>query len=220
MENSMTDHFQLAASVRERAGKGNARATRKEGRIPAVIYGDNKPPVMVSLDTLPLIKALHSGSFFTHLCDVVVDGQKHTVLARDVQMHPVKDHPEHVDFLRVGEKTLVTVDVPVQFINQDKCIGIRKGGVLNIVLHDISFRVRADKIPESVEFDLSAIDIGDAIKISDLKLPAGATSLVDKDTTVATVAAPTVTKEDAAEDAAAAQAAAVAAAAAPKGGKK
>ncbi|HEY1096411.1 MAG TPA: 50S ribosomal protein L25/general stress protein Ctc, partial [Alphaproteobacteria bacterium] len=197
----MTEHFQLAATARERAGKGNARATRKEGRIPAVIYGDNKPPVMVSLDTIPLVKALHTGNFFTHLCDVIVDGQKHTVLARDVQMHPVKDHPEHIDFLRVGEKTFVTVEVPVHFQNQDKCPGVRKGGVLNIVLHDLSVRVRADKIPESIDFDLGAMDIGDAVKVSDLKLPAGATALADADNTVATLAAPTVTKQDQAEDA-------------------
>lgn len=212
----MSEHFQLAATLRERAGKGNARATRKEGRIPAVIYGDNKPAVMVSLETIPLVKALHSGTFFTHLCDVVVDGQKHTVLARDVQMHPVKDHPEHIDFLRVGEKTFVTVAVPVHFTNQDKCPGIRKGGVLNMVLHEIDVRVRADKIPESIEFDLGSKDIGDSIKISDLKLANGATSLLEADSTVATIAAPTVTKEDQEEDAAAAAAAAEAAAAPAK----
>lgn len=212
----MSEHFQLTATLRERAGKGNARATRKEGRIPAVIYGDNKPAVMVSLDTIPMIKALHSGTFFTHLCDVIVDGQKHTVLARDVQMHPVKDHPEHVDFLRVGEKTFVTVAVPVHFTNQEKCPGVRKGGVLNIVLHEIEVRVRADKIPESIDFDLGSKDIGDAIKISDLKLANGATSLLEADSTVATIAAPTVTKEDQAEDAAAAAAAAEAAAATAK----
>lgn len=212
----MSEHFQLAATLRERAGKGNARATRKEGRIPAVIYGDNKPAVMVSLETIPMIKALHSGTFFTHLCDVIVDGQKHTVLARDVQMHPVKDHPEHVDFLRVSEKTFVTVAVPVHFTNQEKCPGVRKGGVLNIVLHEIEVRVRADKIPESIDYDLGSKEIGDAIKISDLKLANGATSLLEADSTVATIAAPTVTKEDQAEDAAAAAAAAEAAAAATK----
>ena len=215
----MSEHFQLAATLRERAGKGNARATRREGRIPAVIYGDNKPAVMVSLENLPLVKALYSGNFFTHLCDVTVDGQKHTVLARDVQMHPVKDQPVHIDFLRVGEKTLVTVDVPVQFNGQDKCPGVRKGGVLNVVLHSVELRVRADKIPEALSVDLSACEIGDAVKISDLKLPAGASSLLDADSTVATIAAPTVTKEDQAADAAQA-AAQAAAAAAPAKGKK
>lgn len=216
----MSEHFQLAATLRERAGKGNARATRKEGRIPAVIYGDNKPPVMVSLDTLPLIKALHSGNFFTHLCEVNLDGQKHTVLARDVQMHPVKDFPEHIDFLRVGEKTFVTVGVPVHVINQDKCPGVRKGGVVNIVLHEIEMRVRADKIPDFIELDLGGADIGDAFKVSDLKLPAGATSLVDADSTAITISPPTVTKEDKAAEEAQAAAQAAAAAAAPKGGKK
>ncbi len=214
----MSEHFQLAASVRERAGKGNARATRKEGRIPAVIYGDNKPAVMVSLETLPLIKALHSGSFFTHLCEVHVDNQKHLVLARDVQMHPVKDHPEHVDFLRVGEKTFVTVGVPVTFINYDKAPGIRKGGVLNVVLHEIEVRVRADMIPDNIEIEMGSKDIGDAVKLSDIKLPNGATTLIDADSTIVTIAPPTVTKEDAAQDAA--QAAAQAAAAATTAKKK
>jgi large subunit ribosomal protein L25 len=212
---AMSEHFQLAATLRERAGKGNARATRKEGRIPAVIYGDNKPAVMVSLETLPLIKALHSGNFFTHLCEVNVDNQTHLVLARDVQMHPVKDFPEHIDFLRVGEKTFVTVGVPVTFTNSDKAPGVRKGGVLNVVLHEIEVRVRADKIPEQIEIDMGAKDIGDAVKISDIKLPNGAKSTLDADSTIATIAPPTVTKEDAEEDAA--QAAAQAAAdAAPK----
>jgi large subunit ribosomal protein L25 len=196
MEMYMSENFQLTAVVRERAGKGNARATRKEGRIPAVIYGDNKSPVMVSLDTIPLIKALHTGQFFTHLCEVNVDGQKHTVLARDVQMHPVKDHPEHVDFLRVGAKTQVTVEVPVHFINQDKSSAIRKGGVLNLVLHTLSIRARADKIPTEIEFDLSSIeDFGTVIKVSDLKLPTGSTAAIEDDSTVASIAAPSSSEE-------------------------
>jgi large subunit ribosomal protein L25 len=196
MEMYMSGNFQLTAVVRERAGKGNARATRKEGRIPAVIYGDNKSPVMVSLDTLPLVKALHTGQFFTQLCEVNVDGQKHTVLARDVQMHPVKDHPEHVDFLRVGAKTLVTVDVPVHFLNQDKSPAIRKGGVLNVVLHTLSVRARADKIPTEVEFDLSALsDFGAVVKVSDLKLPSGSVAALEDDATVASIAAPSAEAE-------------------------
>ena len=210
----MSEHFQLTATLRERAGKGNARATRKEGRIPAVIYGDNKPAVMVSLETLPLIKALHSGSFFTHLCEVNVDNQKHLVLARDVQMHPVKDHPEHIDFLRVGEKTFVNVGVPVTCVNYEKAPGIRKGGVLNIVLHEIELRVRADLIPDSIEIDMGSKDINEAVKLSDIKLPNGATTFVDADSTIVTIAPPTVTKEDAAQDAAQAAAQAASAAAA------
>src|SRR5690606_13488557 len=127
----MSKHIQMTAALRDRAGKGNARATRRQGKVPAVIYGDNKAPVLVALDNLQITKALHSGHLFTHLCDLTVDGQKHTVLARDVQMHPIKDTPDHVDFLRVSERTVITVEVPIHVKGQDKSPGIKAGGILN-----------------------------------------------------------------------------------------
>jgi large subunit ribosomal protein L25 len=184
----MSKHFQMTATIRERAGKGNARATRREGLVPAVIYGDNKPPVMISLQKINVVKALHSGQFFTHLTDIELDGQKHLVLARDVQLHPVKDFPDHVDFLRVSEKTMITVEVPVEFINEDKCAAIKAGGVLTIIAHTVELKCRADQIPEQIIIDLATADTSEAIKIGDLKLPAGVKAVGDENEPVATIA--------------------------------
>lgn len=183
----MSKHFQLTATKRERAGKGNARATRREGLVPAVIYGDNKPPVMIALQKTPVWKALHSGQFFTHLCDIDLDGQKHLVLARDVQLHPVKDTPDHVDFLRVSEKTTITVEVPVHFINEEKAPAIKAGGVLTIIAHTVEVKCRADQIPEEFVIDLSTMKAGEAIKIEDIKFPAGVKPTGDADEPVATI---------------------------------
>lgn len=186
----MSTHIKMQASLRDRAGKGNARATRREGKVPAVIYGDNKPPVLIAIDNLPVVKALHSGNLFTHLCDLEVDGQKHTVLARDVQLHPVKDTPAHVDFLRVSEKTVITVEVPVHFKNQDTSPGLKQGGVLTVIAHTVEISCRADQIPEEIVVDLAKAQKGDSIKIADLKLPTGAKAVGDANEPVASISEP------------------------------
>jgi large subunit ribosomal protein L25 len=184
----MSKHITMTAALRDRAGKGNARATRRSGKVPAVIYGDSKPPVLIALDNVQITKALHSGHLFTHLCDLTVDGQKHTVLARDVQLHPIKDTPDHVDFLRVSEKTVITVEVPIHVTGQDKSPGIKAGAVLNIVLHTLEVSCRADMIPEEIVVDISDMDITDTIKIGDVKLPANVKAVADADDTLISMA--------------------------------
>lgn len=195
----MSEHIKMTAALRDRAGKGNARATRRQGKVPAVIYGDNKPPVLISIDNLPIVKALHSGKLFTHLCDLDVDGQKHLVLARDVQLHPVKDTPAHVDFLRVGEKTMITVEVPLHVVGEEKSPGVKAGGVLTMILHELEVSCRADQIPEGINVDVSALQAGDSLKVSALKLPANVKATADGETTIASITAPSDENDDSAD---------------------
>lgn len=200
----MTQVIALAAEARERAGKGTARQTRRDGRIPAVIYGNKQAPLTISLDLRGFTRILHQPGFFTHLFDVTVDGATHRVLPRDVQFHPVSDVPLHVDFLRVSGDTRITVMVPVEFANQDKSAGLKKGGVLNIVRHEIEVTAVADNIPEHITVSCEGFDVGDSIHISSVKLPEGVKPTIDRDFTIATIAAPSGLKSEAAEGEAAA----------------
>jgi large subunit ribosomal protein L25 len=191
----MADITTLAAEARDRAGKGAARAARRDGRIPAVIYGNKQDPLLISVDPKTIDRELHRSGFFTRLYDVEIAGQKHRVLPRDVQLDPVTDRPLHFDFLRVSEDSTIHVAVPVHFINQDKSPGLRRGGVLNIVRHEIDMVVRANAIPDHITVDLAGTDIGTSIHISMIQIPEGArVTITDRDFTVATVAAPTVEK--------------------------
>lgn len=209
----MSKHYTLTATKRERAGKGVARALRREDLIPAVIYGDHKEPVMISMPVKEVSIRYFQGGIKTHICELTVDGKKETVLARDVQLNPVTDRVEHVDFMRVGPKTKLVVDVPVHFVGQDASPGIKAKGILNIVHHNLELRCAAGDIPEALEIDISAADLGAALKLSAIKLPKGAEIMGHKgeDITVATIVAPTVKAADAAADAAAATPAAPAA---------
>lgn len=210
----MSKNYALTASKREKAGKGVARSLRRENKIPAVVYGDNKPPVMISMPIKDVSLRFQQGGMKTHICDLTVDGEKLTVLARDIQLNPVTDRIEHVDFMRVGAKTKLTVHVPIHFTNQETCPGIKAKGVLNIVHHDIELRCAAGDIPEALEIDLSSAEIGAALKLSAIKLPKGAEIMGHKgeDITIATIVMPVV-KEEVAPAAAAAAAPATAAAA-------
>lgn len=202
----MSDTIALPAEPRERVGKGAARAVRRAGRVPAVIYGDRKDPLTISLDPRDVDRELHRPGFFATLYDVEVGGKKHRVLPRDVQLDPVSDRTVHVDFLRVAQDTEVTVNVPVNFVNEEESPGLKRGGVLNIVRHEIEFTCRADAIPQQIELDLTGLEIGDSVHISMVKLPDGVTpTITDRDFTIATVAAPSAVKAEAAEEQAAAE---------------
>lgn len=193
----MSEHYTLKAQTRERAGKGVARALRRENLIPAVIYGDKQAPVSISLPQKETTLEYLKGHMSTTLCDLIVDGKKHLAIVRDVQLHPVSDKIIHVDFLRVSEKTSIRVPVPVHFLHQDTCPGLKAGGVLNITSHEITVECAANAIPVSIDFDLSGKNIGDAIHMSDTKLPAKVTVVGHdgEDFTVATIMAPKVQEE-------------------------
>ena len=187
----MTKSYALSATKRERAGKGVARALRREQQTPAVIYGDNKDPVTISIPTKEANLEYNKGQMFTTICEMEVEGKKNLVLARDVQIHPVTDNVLHVDFLRVTDKTTVTVAVPVSFTNQEKSPGIREKGVLNIIRFDVDLICKATAIPDVVEVDIGEFEIGDSIKISHAAMPEGAKPAIDdRDFTLATIAAP------------------------------
>ncbi len=182
------------AERRERAGKGAARAARRAGLVPGVIYGAKKAPELVAIKPTELLPELRKTAFFTNLYDVKLDGGSARVLVRDVQYDPVSDRPVHVDFMRVEPNTKVRVDVPVVFENEAASPGIKRGGVLNIVRHQIELVCLATQIPHQIRVDLTGLDIGDSVHISAVKLPDGVrTAIVGRDFTVATVAAPTTT---------------------------
>jgi large subunit ribosomal protein L25 len=200
----MADIQTLAADTRDRAGKGTARAARRAGRIPAVIYGNNEPALMITVERRLLEQELQDPSFFVRLVDIEVAGARHRVLPRDAQLHPVTDRPLHIDFLRFSADRKITVDVPVVFLNEEAAPGIKTGGVLNIVRHEIEVSCTADAIPEHFEIDLTGLDIGDSIHASTLALPEGVSlTITDRDFTIATVAAPTVMPTEEEEAAAA-----------------
>ena len=205
----MAETTKVVAKMRDRAGKGGARSSRREGLIPAVIYGDKQPPMMIAVDPKSIERDLHKEGYFNHTLTIDVDGMAHAVLPRDVQLDPVTDKPVHLDFLRVGPGSIISVQVPVHFRNESASPGIKRGGVLNIVLHEINVRTLADKIPEYFEIDLTGLEIGHSIHLSTLKVPEGVRIVSrEKDATVASIAAPTVVREAAAQAAADATAAA------------
>ncbi len=216
----MTDVQTLTVALRDRAGKGAARQSRREGFVPAVIYGDKQDPTLIKMQPSELMKQLRKTGFFTTLYDLKVGEKIERVLPRDVQFDPVSDKPIHADFLRVSETSTITVNVPVVFRNETASPGIKRGGVLNIVRHEIAFVCRIDSIPHSIEVDLTGADIGDSIHISTVKLPEGARPIIGRDFTIATIGAPSAVKSEAAEaaQAAATAGAAPAAAAAPAAG--
>ncbi|MFT7573933.1 MAG: large subunit ribosomal protein L25 [Alphaproteobacteria bacterium] len=180
---------EIEATARPRAGKGAARAVRREGKIPAVIYGDKKDPLTIALDRPTLTKLLNKGGFLSSVFDIKVDGSSNRVLPRDIQFDPVKDLPIHVDFQRIPGDGTIRVSVPVNFLNEEICPGLKRGGVLNIVRHEVEVNCPAESIPENFEVDLAEVDIGDSIHISAIKLPNGVTpTITDRDFTVATLA--------------------------------
>lgn len=194
----MSQLLSLKAEARDRAGKGASRAARREGLVPAVIYGNKAEPTMISLNANELWKILNKGHFMNSVVEITLaDGSKERGLPRDVQFHPVTDRPLHVDFLRVGADTKVTVAVPVRFVDDTLSPGIKRGAVLNIVRHDIELLCPADSIPDELVISLSGLDVHDSIHISAVSLPAGVEPTIkDRDFTIATVVAPSGMKSD------------------------
>ena len=197
LESDMSEANILEAEARDRVGKGAARATRRAGRVPSVIYGAKKDPKVISIDPLVLRKHLEAGTFFSTVFEVKINDDVERVLPRDVQLHPVTDIPQHVDLLRVTAATNVTVEVPCRFLNEDESEGLRRGGVLNVVRYAIEVLCSVDNIPQEVDVDLAGLDIGDSIHFSQVSLPDGVEPTIsDRDFTIATIAAPTIVEEE------------------------
>ncbi|WP_375429062.1 50S ribosomal protein L25/general stress protein Ctc [uncultured Sphingomonas sp.] len=198
----MSDQLTLAAETRDRVGKGASRALRRDGRVPAVIYGQNQEPTSIHLEAKALTKALATGHFMNSV--IMIEGAGSgaiRTLPKDVAFHPVSDRPIHVDFLRIGEHTAVTVSVPVVFTDEEECPGIKAGGVLNVTRYEVELVVDASEIPTEISISLAGRQVGDSIHISDVTLPGGAMpAIADRDFAIATIVPPTV--PTAADDAA------------------
>ena len=207
---------ELKATVRPKAGKGAARAARYSGRVPGVIYGDNKPPLLVTLDHDELRNRIYAGRFLTTLYNLDVDGTKHRVIPRDFQLDAIKDLPMHVDFLRVAEGAKIRVHIPVHVLNTDQSPGVKRGCAVNIVTHSVEIECPAESIPNSIDVDIAGLEISHSKHLSDVALPAGVRVIGRADMTLVTVVPPSGYAEEqkAAADAAAAAAAAAAAPAA------
>lgn len=204
----MPEIISLTAEPRDRAGKGAARAARRSGRVPGIIYGGSDAPVQITLEPRALARAINHAGFFATIVDVAVGGTVHRTLAREVQHHPISDAALHVDFMRVAPGAQVTVSVPVSFINQDSAPGLRRGGILNIIRHTVDIACSVDAIPDRLVVDLNGLEIGDSVHIEAIEMPAGVRPVLSsRNSTVATVAASSAVREEALAAAAAAAAA-------------
>ena len=184
----MAEEIELKAWARGRSGKGGARAVRREGRIPGILYGDKREPETISVEYRAIHQQLHTGHLQSTIFVLDIEGKKTRVIPRAVQLDPVRDFPIHVDFLRLSKDALVTVDVPVRFLNEGASPGLKRGGVLNIVRHEIPVRCPADAIPDHFDVDLTGLEIGDSVHISAITLPEGVRpTIADRDFTVATI---------------------------------
>lgn len=193
----MSEALKLPAEARERAGKGASRAMRREGRVPAVIYGNKQDVVNIHVEEKLLVKQLQTGHFMNSVVEIAVNGRTERTLPRDVQFHPVTDRPMHVDFLRISADAKVTVAVPVRFVDEEKSPGLKRGGVLNVVRHEIEVTCPADGIPDELVASLAGLDVQDTLHISAFKLPTGVIpTITDRDFTVATIVAPSALKSE------------------------
>ncbi|MBK5199696.1 MAG: 50S ribosomal protein L25/general stress protein Ctc [Methyloceanibacter sp.] len=215
----MSEAIELKAWARQRSGKGGARAARREGRIPGILYGDKQEPQTIAVDYRAISLQLHTGHFQSTIFTLNVEGTKTRVIPHGVQLDPVRDFPIHVDFLRVGKDALVTVEVPVRFLNEAASPGLKRGGVLNVVRHEIQVRCPADAIPAHFDVDLTGLEIGDTVHLSAIALPKGVRpTTTERDFTVATIVGRAAEEAATGAPAAAAEAGAEAAAATPAEG--
>ena len=197
----MSDALTLPAERRERAGKGASREVRRNGRVPAVIYGGKEEPLAIHVEAKELARQLNTGHFMNSIVMVEVGGKTVRAIPKDVAVHPVSDRPTHVDFLRLAKDAKIQVAVPVVFVNEDDSPGLKKGGVLNVVRHELELVCESDKIPDDIQLDVTGLDIGDSIHISHVALPEGSVSAItDRDFTIATVVAPSAMKREVGEE--------------------
>jgi large subunit ribosomal protein L25 len=206
---------ELKATARPARGKGAARAERRAGRVPGVIYGNNQPPVTISVDNAELRQRILAGRFLTTIYDIDLEGRKHRVIPRDFHLDPVRDFPIHVDFMRLGEGATIRVSVPLHIVNAESAPGVKRGGTVNIVTHTLDLECSVDNIPQYVDVDVSGLEISHSLHLSDIKLPPGVKSLLREDVTLVTIVPPSGYAEEQKAAAAAAAAGAVAVAAAP-----
>ena len=191
----MSDQLTLSAETRDRAGKGASRELRRQNRVPAVIYGNKQEPELIHVEEKALVKLLMTGHFSNSVVEIELGGKKQITIPKDVAFHPVSDRPTHVDFLRIVKGAKVDVEVPVIFVNEDASPGLKRGGVLNIVRHELELICENDKIPDDIQIDVAGFDVGDSIHISHVKLPTGSQSkITDRDFTIATIVAPSALK--------------------------
>ena len=191
----------IKAEARSQVGKGSARAARRAGLVPAVIYGNKQSPIPITLDANKWRHLMHKPGIFSQLMNIEVSNETHFVLPRDIQQHPVSEEAEHVDFLRVTKNATVAVGINVEFLNEDKCTGLKLGGVLNVVRPQVELNCPAISIPEKITVDLEGLNVGHTIHISAIELPDGCTpTITDRDFTVATIAAPRGGLNDAEEE--------------------
>ncbi len=181
---------QISATARTQVGKGAARAVRREGRVPAVIYGAGKPPLAIAVDAKETNRLIYAGHFLTTVFEIEVDGKKTRAIPRDYALDPVKDTVEHVDFLRIDSGSRLRVEIPVHAVNAAASAGVKRGGAVNIVTHSLPVLAPADKIPDSIEVDVSALDINDSIHISQVTLPEGVSYAGQDDATLVSIVAP------------------------------
>jgi len=192
----MSDALNLPAELRERAGKGASRALRREGRVPAVIYGGKEEPITIHLEEKEVVRQLMLGHFMNSIVMIKVGGDSVRTLPKDVAFHPVSDRPTHIDFLRLAKDAKIEVAIPVIFTNEEESPGLRKGGVLNVVRHELELICESDKIPDEIEVDVTGKEVGDSIHISEITLPKGSESAItDRDFTIATLVAPSALKK-------------------------
>jgi len=197
----MSDALTLPAEARERAGKGASRALRREGRVPAVVYGGKEEPLAIHVEAKELSRQLGLGHFMNSIVMIEVDGKTVRTLPKDVSFHPVSDRPLHVDFLRLAKDAKVEVAIPVSFANEEASPGLKKGGVLNMVRHELDLICDADKIPAEIVLDVTGLEVGDSIHISQVTLPEGSESAItDRDFTIVTIVAPSALKKTEAEE--------------------
>ncbi len=213
---TMTNASQLNVQLRKETGKGSSRALRREGRIPAVLYGGKEAPIHFSLEPVELHKELHQTGFLSKIFELSINGKKEKALARAVQFHPVTDRPLHVDFLRVSKEGKITVAVPLIFANEGSSPGLKRGGVLNVLIHNLDITSDIDHIPASLTIDLTGLEIHDTIHLKDIKFPEGVVPAhPERDNDIANIVAPTVMKKAGVEEVVPAAEAEVAAAKAP-----